>query len=376
MATNQQAANPQAFAASPATFFQGALDFTDWVQLNIYTEGVESLKSEFHCTAPELKSFLDQLHEHIAVYGWCRRPIFTVQVNGVNCYLPTHQGKVTIDKAWQSLLLVHGQQDREHQNSAMSGQCICNSLSRTKSHLMPTSIVSTVSSLDQFFSESLLQLLTAIDTRAAADQILTQLERLDEKVIAFNSNIQKFNQFVHDKLAELQAWGQEDHALLTHLFIGYKAALDDEFVKWAKCKHSDIDNWTSLEPEPLMQLALCKYTDRVACNLWSKPSAQGEHIIALQAKISKLESSLKQKTTAKKDDAKSKEGKGKKGKNKAKKGKRKVEFWKLVAPNASGPKTKTVNGKSYYWCLYHNNKGQWVVHNPNDPNKCRERARQ
>jgi len=146
---------------------------------------------------------------------------------------------------------------------------------------------------------------------------------------------------------------------------------------WAKRKHSDIDDGDNLEAEALMQLALCKYTDRVTCNLWSKPSAQGEHIIALQAKIGKLESSLKQKTAAKKDDAKSKEGKGKKGKNKAKKGERKVEPWKLIAPTANQPKTKTVNGKKYYWCLYHNNnKGQWVVHNPNDPNGCRERARQ
>jgi len=67
MAANQQAANLPAFAASPATFFQGILDFTDRAQLNIYTEGVKPLKSKFNCTAPKLKNFLGQLHEHIAV---------------------------------------------------------------------------------------------------------------------------------------------------------------------------------------------------------------------------------------------------------------------------------------------------------------------
>ncbi len=139
--------------------------------------------------------------------------------------------------------------------------------------------------------------ITHADTRATADQILTQLERLDEKMIAFDSDIQKFNQFVQDKLAELRAQGQEDHALLMNLFIGYEAALDKEFVMWAKHKHSDIDDRTDLEPEALMQFALHKYTDRVTCNLWSKPSSQGEHITALQAKISKLELSLKQNTT-------------------------------------------------------------------------------
>jgi len=43
-----------------------------------------------------------------------------------------------------------------------------------------------------------------MDTRAVADQILTQLERLDEKMNAYDSNIQKLNQFVPNKLAELR----------------------------------------------------------------------------------------------------------------------------------------------------------------------------
>ncbi len=372
-AANQQAANLPAFATSPATIFQGVWDFTNCVQLNIYTEGVKPLKSEFNGTAPKFKN----IRERIAVYGWTG--IFTVQVNRVNHYLPTHWGRVTIDQTQQNLLLVPGNQDRAYQNLAMSGQCLYNTLSTNAQNKV--SPYANEYCINGVISRPILLrviiAVTHVDTRATADQILTQLERLDEKMIAFNSDVQKFNQFVHKKLAELQAQGQEDHALLTHLFIGYEATSNEEFVMWAKRKHSDIDDGDDLEAEALMQLALCKYMDRVTHNLWSKPSAQGEHIIALQAKIGKLESSLQQKTTAKKDDAKSKEGKGKKGKNKAKKGKRKVEPWKLIAPIANQPKTKMVNGKTYYWCLYHNNnKGQWVVHNPNDPNGCRERARQ
>ncbi len=221
MAANQQAANPPAFAASPATFFQGVLDFTDHMQLNIYTKGLKPLKSKFDCTAPKLKNFLDQLHECIAVYGWTG--IFTVQVNGVNHYFPTHWGRVTIDEVQQRLLLVHGQQDRAHQNSAMSGQCLYNTLStNAQNKVSPYAneyhINGVISGLILL---RVIVAVTHVDTRAAADQILTQLERLDEKMIAFDSDIQKFNQFVHDKLAELRAQGQEDHALLTHLFIGY-----------------------------------------------------------------------------------------------------------------------------------------------------------
>ncbi len=127
MAASQQADNPLAFAASPATFFQGVLDFTNGMQLNIYMEVVKPLKSKFYCTAPKLKNFLDQLHEYITVYGWIG--IFTIQVNEDNGYLLTHWGRVTIDEVEQSLLLVLGQQDRVHQNSTMSGQCLYNSLS-------------------------------------------------------------------------------------------------------------------------------------------------------------------------------------------------------------------------------------------------------
>jgi len=188
-AANQQAANLPAFAASPATFFQGVLDFADRVQLNIYTEGVKPLKSEFDCTAPKLKNFLDQLHERIAVYGWTA--IFTVQVNGVNCYLPTHWGRVTINETRQSLLLVHANQDRAHQNSAMSGQCLYNTLSTdAQNKVSPYANQYRINGV--ISGPILLRVIVAVthvDTRGAADQILTQLERLDEKMIAFNSNI-------------------------------------------------------------------------------------------------------------------------------------------------------------------------------------------
>ncbi len=91
----------------------------------------------------------------------------------------------------------------------MSGQCLYNTLSTNAQNKVPP--YANEYRINGVISGPILLrvivAITHVDTRATADQILTQLERLDEKMIAFDSDIQKFNQFIHEKLAELQAQG-------------------------------------------------------------------------------------------------------------------------------------------------------------------------
>ena len=359
----QQQQQPQAFAATPAIFFAGPLDFSNKVQHTVYLEGAKPLKTEFDCSEDRLKIFLDQLQGKINNYGW--RPIFTIPVNTIDRFLPTQWGQVTLDQVHTHLVGVHGNQDRNHQNSVMSGECIYNSLTidaqnKVSSYANKYTIGGLISG--PILLRALIAV-THIDTRASADQLLTELERLDEKMIALESNIESFNHFVNRKLAELHARGQDDAALLTHLFHGYEAVSDEEFVAWAKRKHSDVDDGENLDAETLMNLALQKYSDRKQCNLWSKPSPQDESIIALETDIKQLKSAFKSKAKNT-DKSKSKKDanpqKGKKQKNK-----RKVDPWKLKPPAEGSPKTKVVNGKTYHFCLNHNDgKGQWTIHLP------------
>ena len=64
-------------------------------------------------------------------------------------------------------------------------------------------------------------------------------------------------------------------------------------------------------------------------------------------------------TKAGKGSNKPNKKKGKKKSNKKKEDKSSPWAWKSVAPKLDEPKTKTVNGKVYHWCLHHK---KWNIH--------------
>lgn len=102
----------------------------------------------------------------------------------------------------------------------------------------------------------------------------------------------------------------------------------------------------------LMYLALTKFKDRIRAKLWQAPSVEQEQIIALTAQIDSLvrkkkktpdESHKKPKKRHDDDDAKF--------------------AWKKVPPKDGEPKSKIVNGKTYYHGCPHNIR---TIHKPED----------
>jgi len=72
-------------------------------------------------------------------------------------------------------------------------------------------------------------------------------------------DIHAFNQYMEVKYQELHAKGQTDLTMITHLFQGYKAALDELFVEWIKHHHDNVDNGiANFTAKQLMQMAMCK----------------------------------------------------------------------------------------------------------------------
>jgi hypothetical protein len=142
-----------------------------------------------------------------------------------------------------------------------------------------------------------------------------------------------------------------------------------------------------------MAAALNKYTIRKNCSEWMAPSADQNAIVSLTAKISQLkDNNLKLTSYLKKGPPKSKQNEYKKkgdqhptqdkfkdGKGKAKPKRNKISNkekwgWKTVPPKTGTPQTKSYQGKSYFWCRYHQ---AWTIHDPNlpisDPNSCHKK---
>jgi hypothetical protein len=351
------------FAAVPALVYQDFLDYQVKSQLEIFISGTKPLKTEFDCSEQSLKTFIDQLSMKITEFSWSQ--IFLIPVGNQVKNLLTEWGQISMQDVSQRLQVIHTAQSRDHQNSCMSGLCIFNSLTAQAQNKVSAS--QDLFRINGHISGPILfrALIgcTHVDTRASVDRYKRKLEQLDLLMVECKSDIQAFNQEVDRIRTELSARGEFDTSLLTHLLQGYEAAADKEFVNWIKRHHDNLDDGTvAMTPEQLMQMAARKYADRTKQDTWAKPDAQEQRIIALNTKISKLENKKGGGAKGKKDDKSS--GEDGKPKDKAKK-----DEWKFKPPKEGASKTKSMNGKTYHYCMNHNQgKGMWVLH---DPKECR-----
>jgi hypothetical protein len=95
---------------------------------------------------------------------------------------------------------------------------------------------------------------------------------------------------VQSLLEALNARGETTTDLLTFLFKGYKAAKDEKFVEYIEKKEEYYEEGNDLGANKLMSLAKTKWSIRKQKHLWNAPSEQEEKILALEAKVKKLES--------------------------------------------------------------------------------------
>ena len=190
--------------------------------------------------------------------------------------------------------------------------------------------------------------------------IRTQLSNLDLYLPTVGNDIEKLNAYAATLLEQLAARGEVTHDMLTNLLKGYKAAKDKKFVEYIKKKEDDYEDGNNMTPEVLMELAVNKFKSMKQKGTWNAPSPEEEKILALEAKIQKLERQAKK--PIKKDPPPKKNAKVKnqpKGKQSLKK-----PDWMLKPPtdNEKG-KSKTVEKKEYWWCPNHK---CWCRHKPSD----------
>jgi hypothetical protein len=188
------------------------------------------------------------------------------------------------------------------------------------------------------------------------------------------SDIVAFNAYVQSQVDGLAARNEVSSDLLVHLFKGYKAVKDENFLLYLQQIENAHDDGTNKTTAPALMLrAVNYYKNKMTRNEWERPSKRDQKILALEAKVLKQSNPSKTKGVTFEDGTgqqKPKGGKKKGGKEKHEK-KEKPEWLQdhCKPQKSSMQKYRTWNGSKWYWCDPETGgkcDGKWRTHKPKD----------
>ena len=387
-------AQPQ-YALTPGRANPGAfIDYNTRAGIDLYKMAIAALPHKFDVDSSQITQFVEDLRDRAKSSGWSEAGgnIITIpDSNGTNHDLITNYGELTVTDVRNHAITYMGNQVRAAQNSQQMYECIMNSLTEAgKNKILNESSEYTVA--NEFSGTLLFKLLmkkTVIDTRATSSAYRTNLSSLDSYMATVDSDIELFNQYVKGQQEGLKARGEDCPDLMINLFKGYNACADPDFRRYVLDKKDKYHDGEDITPEKLMKDALNKFKTMKLEGTWRIKSPEEQQIIALSAKVDELkDQNLKLskavqnagKQGSSKSNSQTKSGGGGKGKSKSNsnKGKGKSNSnqhsWKQQPPKPGDPTSKTVDGKIYNWCKYHE---AWVQHDPDGdgPNACRLRKK-
>ena len=374
-AAQPQAQQPTVFALTPGQTHQGQLiDYTTSTGIKLWSEATASLPNKFTGEGKDLNAFSEAVLERANKSGWMATggDIIRINVAGEDINLLTQYGRLTADQIRIFGTTYINQQNRQRQNDAQMYHCLRNSLTDEAANNI-------LSERDNYHINQepsgplLFKLLVqkaVVDVRATATLMRTNLTELVKYMELVNCDISKFNQYVKLNHEGLHARGESCPDLMIHLFNAYLSVKDKQFKTYMNLKKIAYDDGTNFTPEQLMSLALGQYTIISNSGKWNARSPEEEQVVALSARFEKLKDANLKLSKAIKDKAKTKQ-KGAKSTSKgttgqSKKGKKNEDekyAWKQIKPQSGQPHKKTVDGKQYHWCPWHN---AWTVHDPND----------
>lgn len=348
---------PVVFALSPALANRDVLDYSSAAGAKVYRGAIAPIAIEFDCKSENLQLFLDQVRDRVTTHDWNDILLIPKDGNLANPKdLIESYGEVSYEDVKASAMQYVNTETREAQDSVMLYQCIMASLTkeaqrqvriRGKGH--PFQIAG--HGVGALLLKVVI-MVSHVDTRATISSVRTKLSSLDKSMREFDSDIEKFNDYVVELENKLQARGQVTQDLLVNLFKGYKVCKDLEFVEYIKKKEDYYEEGGDVTSDQLMEWALNKFKSRKESNTWCQKTNEEETIIALQAQVQSLIKGAGAKATGN-HGTKDQKGKTKKTKKDNK------PAWMLVAPAEGEPQTKTVDGKTWNWCPTHK---AWVRH--------------
>ena len=386
------------FALAPALV--APADFLDYSQptaIKLFKAATTPLEDKFDLDPAELLPFLAQVSDHSSMYGWITPAtgVFSIPDSIPQAGEPAED---TNNRIWYDLVNDHGQvtwdmildfadtyvneQTRLAQNSFMSYHFLNKSLSSSARKRLALredeytirNIPSGAAYLKMIVST------THTEGNSSARHLREELgtKALTEHLTELSGQIDTFNDHVRSLETSLSALGQSSNDLLTNLFTAYKAAPCANFQKWLerRCEEHD-DGTVDYNSASLMMLAEKKFRELKRDKLWMAPSPEQEQIIALQAQVVKLQKqsgntrksgnsqrnpqTRSQSRTSNNTRQGSSSNRGQSS-NASGQSRRTKPAWMSVRGEGN-PNTKTVEGKTYYWCARHKS---WVRHNPSE----------
>ena len=197
---------------------------------------------------------------------------------------------------------------------------------------------------------------TTTGTRGSVFNVKQKLNTLTLK--QFDHDIEKANRFVNQLMLELRSAGARHEDLVFNLLSLNSQSHCREFTMHIEIEYkSKYDKGEDILPEDLMSGALEKFVALRDQKTWVKEDETQKQILALVAAFKNTSKQNKQTPKVdgnKKDDSKESV--------KGSRPDRPIAPWKLVVPAAGAKLEKTVDGKTYYWCPKHHEKGMWTRH--------------
>jgi hypothetical protein len=129
------------------------------------------------------------------------------------------------------------------------------------------------------------------DTQATTAHARNNLAGLDVYMSGLpESDIKEFNKYVKQQLQTLTARGETTHDLVTNLFKGCLSVKCEKFVLFIERKKDSYNaNDIDFTHETLMAVVEKHYDSMKLEGAWTAVSPHEQHVLALTAKITKLE---------------------------------------------------------------------------------------
>ena len=355
------------FSLSPGMATNDVIDYTTTAGQKVWEKAVEKLSDElFDCDSEGLRDFLELIRARGEVMGW-NLSILSIPVD-VNDPLGDaqdfldHYGEIDLDHCREHALTYYNQHNRAAQDSIQLYTCIMKSISRVGRNKITGfcnqyTINGTACSI---LSLKIIVCESYIDTNATTTYIRDQLSSLDTFLPTVDYDIGKMNLHVQALVEALNARGETTTDLLSNLFKGYKSATDDRFLKYIALKEEYYEEGNNLGAYELMSLAKNKWRVLKQKHLWNAPSPQEEKILALEAKVKKLESQQAPKSRKAKGAApKATTSTASQQQTPGPRTTPQYEPWMFVPPTDSEEQPKMVGGKPFWWCTKHK---KWCRH--------------
>ena len=193
-----------------------------------------------------------------------------------------------------------------------------------------------------------------IDTQATTRILRAHLSSLPEKLDDLKGDIDRLNAFVKVTQDQLAARGETTHDLLANLFKGYLSSKDPTFVRYIEKKQEDYDDGATFTVDSLMNLASNKYKTLVEAGKWMAPTDEQSKILALEAKLGKLNKNRSSPSHGGKPPGNN--NRSNNGKSSKKQQRQDIPAWMKKWPGKAfvdGNQSKTKDGKQYWWCKKH-----------------------